>query len=142
MAVPVPALSKDELIALLRAQFPNVHEGSFRIDQVDAHSLRLWRKVDERSLRPGGTVSGPTLMTVADTATYFLILARLGPQLMAVTSSLNIHFLRRPRLAPVVADATLLKLGKRLAVADVKLFSEGDTEPVAVASVSYSLPTM
>jgi len=92
-------------------------------------------------LRPGGTISGPTLMALADFAMYIVLLSAIGPVGLAVTTSLNINFLRRG--APghdVLAAARILKLGKRLAVGEIKLFSDGETEPCAHATSTYSIP--
>jgi uncharacterized protein (TIGR00369 family) len=96
--------------------------------------------VTERHGRPGGTLSGPAMMTLADTAAWLAILARVGPQLLAVTTSLHIDFLRKPTLTDLVARGRLLKLGRSLAVVDVELFSRGETSLVAKAQVTYSLP--
>ncbi|MEM1416206.1 MAG: PaaI family thioesterase [Myxococcota bacterium] len=93
-----------------------------------------------RFLRPGGTLSGPTLMTLADTAMYFLVLSLVGKEALAVTTDLTMHFLRRPPATPLRATATMLKLGQRLAVGDVHLHSEGVSGPVAHAVVTYALP--
>jgi uncharacterized protein (TIGR00369 family) len=79
-------------------------------------------------------------MTLADTAMYIALLAMIGPVALAVTANLNINFLRKPAQADVIAQARLLKLGRRLAVGDVTMFSDGDAEPVAHASVTYSIP--
>lgn len=136
----MPKLDADELVALLEEQFPHLPRGTFRVERQGDRSLRLRQRIDEQHLRPGGTVSGPTLMALADTATYLALLAQLGPLPFAVTTSLTIHFLRRPQRRDLVADAALLKLGKRLAVAEVRLFSDGEDEPVAQATVSYALP--
>ncbi len=92
-------------------------------------------------LRPGGTVSGPTMMALADVAVYVALLGEIGPVPLAVTTSLNINFLQRP--APgsdLLAEAKLLKLGKRLAVGEVSIFSEGDEMPVAHVTCTYSIP--
>jgi uncharacterized protein (TIGR00369 family) len=94
----------------------------------------------DRHLRPGGTISGPSLMTLADTAMYLAVLAMLGPVALAVTTNLNINFLRKPARADVIGQAKLLKLGKRLAVGEVTLYSDGDAEPVAHATGTYSIP--
>ena len=91
--------------------------------------------------RPGGTVSGPTLMMMADAAAYAVVLAHIGPVALAVTSSLTINFLRKPEPVGVVADATLLKLGRKLAVVDVRLRSDGSAALVASATVTYAIPT-
>ena len=99
---------------------------------------RLVDGTSERHLRPGGTVSGPTQMMLADTAAYFLVLSLVGPVPLAVTTHLSINFMRKPAPGPLEADARILKLGKRLAVCDVLL---GDPEaPVAHAQVTYSIP--
>lgn len=91
-------------------------------------------------LRPGGTISGPMMMGLADLAMYGAVLAAVGPEELAVTTNLNINFLRKPPPAPLIAEARLLKLGKRLAVGEVELYSEGDTEMVAHVTATYSLP--
>lgn len=80
-------------------------------------------------------------MTLADTAMYIAVLAMIGPVALAVTTNLNINFLRKPSQADVIAQARLLKLGKRLAVGDVTMYSDGDAEPVAHATVTYSIPS-
>jgi len=101
--------------------------------------VRLAVSVDE--LRPGGTVSGPAMMAVADAAAYVAILAEIGLVPLAVTTSLHINFLKRPvAKRAIVGEATLVKLGKRLAVSDVRLSSEGDKTLVAQASITYSIP--
>jgi uncharacterized protein (TIGR00369 family) len=133
-------LSQAELEALLDVAFPQLRPLGLRIEAVDAEGVRVRLPVDERHLRPGGTVSGPSLMALADSAMYFLVLSRIGPVPLAVTTSLNIHFLRKPGLGDVLASARMLKLGKRLAVGDVHLHSEGDEAPVAHAVVTYSIP--
>lgn len=93
----------------------------------------------EEFLRPGGTLSGPTLMTLADTALYFLLLAKLGPVGLAVTTHLDINFLRKPAAGDVRATGRLLKLGKQLAVGEVHI-KDAEGKLVAQASVTYSLP--
>ena len=94
----------------------------------------------ERHLRPGGTVSGPTMMALADAAMYALILGNIGPVALAVTTSLNINFYRKPQPGPLHARAVMLKLGQRLAVGDVLLFGDDPDQSVAQASVTYSIP--
>lgn len=91
-------------------------------------------------LRPGGTISGPTLMALADTAMYALILAQLGPIAMAVTQNLNINFLRRPAPVDTIAKARFLRLGRRSAVIDVSIYSSGSDEMVAHVTGTYALP--
>lgn len=136
----MPQMTAAELEAFLAAQFPQMQSLPYRVEHVDDGSLLLRMFYHESQLRPGGTISGPSLMTLADTAMYFLVLAHIGPVALAVTTNLNINFLRKPQPGDVLAQANLLKLGARLAVGDVTMFSEGDAEPVAHATVTYSIP--
>jgi uncharacterized protein (TIGR00369 family) len=91
-------------------------------------------------LRPGGIVSGPTLMGLIDVAAYAVVLAHIGPVEMAVTNTLSVSFLRPCRLAPVAADARLLKLGRRFTSVDVRLWQDGEDRLVAQSTVGYALP--
>ena len=91
-------------------------------------------------LRPGGTISGPMLMGLADLAMYAVVLSAVGRVELAVTTNLNINFLRKPAAVDVIAEARMLKLGKRLAVGEVELFSEGDPDMVAHVTATYSIP--
>ena len=93
-------------------------------------------------LRPGGTVSGPIQMLLADMTMYAVVLSLIGKVEMTVTTNLNCNFLRRPKPADLIADGTILKLGKRLAVGEVKLFSQGEPEPVAHVTCTYSIPPL
>jgi uncharacterized protein (TIGR00369 family) len=136
----MPVMTAEELENFLYSHFPERNARPFRVEKVD-HRMACVRLVyDDRHLRPGGTISGPALMTLADTAMFIALLAEIGPVELAVTTNLNINFLRKPRQADVLAQARLLKLGKRLAVGDVLIFSEGEAEPVAHATVTYSVP--
>ena len=101
---------------------------------------RLRLDPDETMVRPGGIVSGPVMMGLADVAAYAVILAHIGAVPMAVTNSLSISFLRACRLAPVIADARLLKLGRRLATVDVRLWQDDEQRPVAQTTIGYALP--
>ena len=136
----MPQMNAAELEAFLAAQFPQMQSLPYRVERVDDSSLLLRMFYHESQLRPGGTISGPSLMTLADTAMYFLVLAHIGSVALAVTTNLNINFLRKPQPGDVLAQSNLLKLGARLAVGDVTMFSEGDAEPVAHATVTYSIP--
>lgn len=114
------------------------------VEHNAADLLRVRQPTRADDLRPGGTVSGPTLMTFADAVAFMAVLARIGPESLAVTSNLNINFLRRPRMVDLVAEARVLKVGSSLAVVDTMLYSDtGDTDafqrPVAQATVTYSL---
>lgn len=97
--------------------------------------------VGDDHLRPGGTVSGPTMMGLADVAVYAALLSRIGPVALAVTTNLNINFLRKPKPnADLLARAEMLKVGKRLGVGEVAVYSEGDEDPVAHATMTYAIP--
>ncbi|MCC6304106.1 MAG: PaaI family thioesterase [Rhodobacteraceae bacterium] len=134
------ALGIDELHRFLAASFPQV-AGDFRILRLDDAGIAVAMAVADRHLRPGGTVSGPTMFALADVAVYLAILARIGPVALAVTTGASIDFLRKP--APgkdLRAEARLLKLGRTLAVGDVLVFSDGSPGPVARAALTYSIP--
>ena len=97
--------------------------------------------VDDRHLRPGGTVSGPSMFALADCAVYAMVLARVGRKALAVTTSCSFDFMRKPAAdADIIAECRLLKLGRTLAVGDVLLFSEGSEAPVARSTMTYSIP--
>ena len=98
------------------------------------------RAYSDRSLRPGGTVAGATLMALGDFAIYVAVLASIGWVPLAVTTSLTINFLRKPAQRDLIAECKLLKLGKRLAVGEVTIRSDGEDEPVAHVTATYSLP--
>ena len=129
-----------ELEQFLAETFPGVNDWA-KAEHIDKTHARVRVPYKDEYLRPGGTISGPTLMALADTAMYFLLLANIGVTIHAVTTSLHITFLRRPAPGDVVAEATLLKLGRKLAVGDVLIYSAGDDAPVAQATVSYSVPS-
>jgi uncharacterized protein (TIGR00369 family) len=124
--------------ALLQRAFPGATVAE--VTRVEPGRLHLRRAFDPQMLRPGELVAGPTLMSLADTAAYALVLAHVGDQLMAVTSSLTINFLRGARPGDIHAEAELLRLGRRNAVCDVRLWTEEPDRLAAQASVTYSLP--
>lgn len=136
---PSTVMTAAELEAFLQGAFPQSRL-TLAVDEVRERGVRIRQPFDAGQIRPGGTISGPTLMTLADTAMYLAVVAAIGPVALAVTTSLSIDFLRKPGPVAVIADAELLKLGSRLAVGDVRLYSEGDHRPVARASVTYSIP--
>lgn len=133
-------MTADEVNAFISAGIPAFAKMGYRIDAVAPGVVRVRHAYDERSLRPGGSVSGPTMMALADTAMYALILARLGPVALAVTQNLNINFLRKPRQADLIAEARFLRLGRSAAVIDVLIFADGQDEPVAQSTGTYALP--
>jgi uncharacterized protein (TIGR00369 family) len=141
-AMPAPAMSADEIAKLLHAEFPQAfYPGcGHSIERVAHGDVRVRWAFDENSLRPGGTVSGPTMMELADFAMYVAVFSAIGPQPLAVTTNLNINFLRKPTRADLIADARLMKVGKRLAVGEVAIYSDGTDEPVAHVTATYSIP--
>ena len=133
-------MDKEALGAFLRREFAQV-AADFAVDRADEAGVCLRLLAQERHLRPGGTVSGPALFALADVAMYLAILSRIGPVALAVTTNCSIDFMRKPEAGrDVLAEARLLKLGRVLAVGDVLVFSDGKAEPVARASLTYSLP--
>lgn len=128
------------LTTFLSREFGQVAD-DFAVERVGPEGVVLRLRVAERHLRPGGTVSGPSIFALADVAIYLAILSRLGPVALAVTTNASIDFMRKPVAGrDVLAEARLLKLGRVLAVGDALLFSEGLAEPVARASMTYSIP--
>jgi uncharacterized protein (TIGR00369 family) len=133
-------MTVDDLTAFLEREFPQVAL-DHAIDELGEGRIRVRLKVAERHLRPGGTVSGPSIFALADVSVYLAILSRIGPEALAVTTNASIDFLRKPAAGrDLLADCWLLKLGRVLAVGDVLVFSDGDSEPVARASMTYSIP--
>ena len=110
------------------------------IEEAWHGGCRVRRKFRESSLRPGGTISGPTMMGLTDFAMYVAVLASIGPVPLAVTTNLNINFLRKPTARDLIAEVRLIKLGKRLAVGDVRIYCDGEDEMVAHATSTYSIP--
>ncbi len=133
------APSQAELTAFLQAEFP---QSRCTLEELAADgSVVLAHAVGAAELRPGNTVSGPVMMTLADVSLYVAILARIGIVPLAVTTQLSINFLRKPRAdRRLLARCRLMKLGRALAVGEVWIFSEGDEEPVAHATGTYSIP--
>ena len=135
-------MTRDELTAFLDREFPQIHLGgrTYFVDEVGPLSARMRMEYHDRHLRPGGTISGPAMMALADLALYAAILAHIGPVALAVTTSLNFNFLRKPEPRALIADCRLMKLGKRLAVGDVSIYSEGSPDMVCHATGTYSIP--
>lgn len=133
-------MNLNEMQEFLKENFPQGAQYGELLELGDGTStIRL--PVDDDHLRPGGTVSGPTMMGMADVAVYAALLSRIGPVALAVTTSLNINFLRKPVAeADILAKAQMLKVGKRLGVGEVYILSDGDEDPVAHATMTYSIP--
>lgn len=138
MRLDVPAVTQ-----LVDEHFPQVHEGPGRISIEDLAESRAQVRLtaDPAMLRPGGTVSGPTMFKLADFTIYAALLGHLGDEaLQAVTTSMTMNFLSRPAPGDMIAQARLIKVGRRLAIADVEIFSDGRPDMVAHATGTYALP--
>jgi uncharacterized protein (TIGR00369 family) len=137
-----PVMTAQEVTAFLDREFPQIHIGGrcFHIEEIGPLSARMRMDYHERHVRPGGTLSGPAMMTLADLALYVAILGQIGPVGLAVTTNLSFNFLRKPAQRALLADCRLLKLGRRLAVGEVSIRSEGDDAVVCHATGTYSIP--
>jgi len=137
MGLRMDAATLTEFIA---REFPQV-KSDYAIDRLAEREIDVRLVVEDRHLRPGGTVSGPSMFALADVAVYMAILAMIGPRALAVTTNCSIDFMRKPASgADLVARCRLLKLGRVLAVGDVLIHSDGVAEPVARATLTYSIP--
>ena len=134
------AMSKDELQDFLDEVFPQVR-GDFAVEALEPMNVRMRLLVQDKHLRPGGTVSGPTMFALCDVAVYVGVLAMIGPKALAVTTNSSMDFMRKPAAGrDLIAECEILKLGRVLAVGDVRLYSEGDARAVARAGMTYSIP--
>lgn len=139
-SVPDPIMAAADLTAFLSEAFPQF-DRAYEVAEVTAEGVVLRLPIGPEHERPGGTVSGPTMMAVVDAAAWLATLSRIGPVALAVTSSLTINFLRKPPLtADLWAQASLLKLGRRLSVSDVLVISGDNGDVVAQATVTYAIP--
>ena len=140
--MPATVMTAEAIGELLHEVFPQAfYPGcGLAIERVDYGDIRVRRHFHEDHLRPGGTVSGPTMMELADFAMYVAVFSAVGPQPLAVTTNLNINFLRKPARADLIAEARLMKVGKRLAVGEVTIYSDGSSDPVAHVTSTYSIP--
>ncbi len=113
----------------------------FAVEELTKDGIRMRLIAGPQHLRPGGTVSGPAMFSLADVSVYLAILARIGPKALSVTTNASIDFMRKPEAGrDLICDCRLLKLGRVLAVGDCLIYSEGKQEPVARASMTYSIP--
>lgn len=133
-------MDRDALAGFLDREFPQVR-GDFAIEELGEDRLTVRLIVADRHLRPGGTVSGPSIFALADVSLYIAILARLGPVALAVTTGASIDFMRKPVAGrDLLAETRVLKMGRALAVGDVLIRSMGEEDAVARASLTYSIP--
>ncbi|MGB7269997.1 MAG: PaaI family thioesterase [Albidovulum sp.] len=135
-----PVMSEAEISTFLAREFPQL-AAEYHLEGLTDTGLIMRLRVSDKHLRPGGTVSGPTIFGLADFAFYFALLSRIGPVALAVTTSAAVDFMRRPRPdADLLANVRLLKVGRVLAVGDVMVHSEGQGDAVARISMTYSIP--
>ena len=133
-------MTAKELSTFMQEVFAQVAD-DFAVDHVGDGEVTMRLLTQDRHLRPGGTISGPSMFALADVAAYLVTLAMIGPRALAVTTNCSIDFMRKPAAGvDLIAKARLLKLGKQLSVSDVMLYSEGSDKPVARASLTYAIP--
>ena len=133
-------MDAEALNDFLRRAFPEAGDGLPRVVEAEPGRALLVQATASRNLRPGGLISGPTQMSMADSGAYAVLLAHIGEVAMAVTTSLTIHFLRPCKPGDLYAEATLLRLGRRIATVDVLLWTEGRDRAAAKATVAYAIP--
>ena len=138
-AQPGMKLDKKQLGEYLQEVFPQAAR-VIEIEDAAPMRIRLRMHIGSEHLRPGGTVSGPAMFTIADSGFYLATLSMVGPAALAVTTQISINFLRKPEASDLICEARLLKLGRRLAVGECLIWSEGMDDPVAHASGTYSIP--
>ncbi len=134
-----PKLNIEDVTTYLAEVFPQI-DGQMTLEALGPMTARVRMPFDERNIRPGGTISGPAMFTLADCAFYIVTLAMIGREALTVTTNCNINFMRKPAPADLIAEARIMKLGRSLSVGDVTLYSEGVEEPVAHATLTYSIP--
>lgn len=136
----LPVMDAAEVNALMAKAYPQLNEGSTTYEVVDVHpgGCRVRLNADQRHLRPGGTVSGPSLFTLADIGGYACVLSHAGPDALSVTVNLSINFMRKAEAGPIDGECRILKLGRSLMVFDIDILAEGRT--VAHATGTYSIP--
>ena len=134
-------LTKEQVAAFLDEAFPpSARRQLGQVESLALNHLRMRLDPDPAMIRPGNIVSGPSLMALVDVAAYAVIAAHHGPEAMAVTSTLSISFLRACHVEPIIADAHLLKLGRRLATVDVRIWQRTEERIIAQATVGYAMP--
>lgn len=133
-------ISIEEFNQLLADEMPWAVEAKLSLDSIEEGGARMRLPYEAGMLRPGGTVSGPTMMMLADALMYAVVLSAVGKVPLAVTTNFSINFLNRPQPADLIAEGKALKIGRRLAVIEVSIYSEGQAAPVAHATGTYSIP--
>jgi len=138
-----PVMTAEEITSLFDVEFPQLkkyEDDAYCLEEVFEMGARMRLKTTERHLRPGGTISGPSMMFLADVAIYCAILGQIGPKSITVTTNLNMNFLRRPPFADLIGEAKILKMGKRLVVCECSLISAETNQLVGHVTATYSIP--
>lgn len=136
----MPRITIAEFEALIERDLPFARDFGFRIESLERGAARVRLPYKDVMLRPGGTVAGPVLMALADFTMYAVTMSVAGKVALAVTTNLNINFLRRPAPLDVIAVGRAIKAGRRLVVSEVAIYSDGEAEPVAHVTGTYSIP--
>ncbi|MDE0992032.1 MAG: PaaI family thioesterase [Rhodospirillales bacterium] len=136
----MPKITIEDFNQLLESEMPWALEAGMFLEKLGPGTAKIRIPYNEGMLRPGGTISGPTMMMLADALMYAVVLSEIGKVALAVTTSFNINFLKKPRPADLIAEGKTLKIGRRLAVVEVSIFSDGHLNPVAHATGTYSIP--
>jgi len=135
-----PLMNANKIGKFMREHFARWDRMGVTVEEAAFRRVKLKMSIGERQLRAGGTVAGPAMFALADTAMYIAVLASVGPKAQAVTTNMSINFLKRPPMRDLTAECQLLKLGRRLAVGDVIIHSDDVDEPVAHATGTYAIP--
>jgi uncharacterized protein (TIGR00369 family) len=135
-------MTLEEVEAFLDREFPQMQHGgkTFSVESLRPNRAIVRMDYHDKHIRPGGTISGPSMMALADYTMYVALLANIGPVALAVTTNLNINFLRKPGQKDLLAECSIIKLGRRLAVGEVAMRSDGSEEMVSHAVLTYSIP--
>ena len=134
-----PVMTPDEAFIFLESVFHQIRS-KFEIEEITSMRSRMRMKIGDGQLRPGGTVSGPTMFELADCAFYVAIMGMIGKEALTVTTNATINFLNKPAPVDLICEARILKLGKLLATGDATIWSEGQDAPVAHATMTYAIP--
>ena len=132
-------MKKNDLETFLKVEFPQVSK-NFKILETKPNYLSMLMHISNEHLRPGGTVSGPTMFLLADVSFYLATLSMVGPKSLTVTTNCSINFLRKPAVSDLISEARVLKIGKTLSVGDVLIYSKDVEDPVAHATLTYAIP--
>jgi len=133
-------ITVEDFTRIVEQELPWAHEIGLAVERLGTGEAVCRLPFNRSFLRPGGTVSGPTMMLLADATMFAVVLSAIGYATLAVTTNFNINFLRKPGHDDLIAEGQAIKIGKRLAVLEVTIFSESDHDPVAHATGTYSIP--